>query len=218
MLDFSILSNYRQEFLSGFATTLEVSLMALVGSFILGAILAVMRLAPFKPLNVLSRIYVEFIRNTPILIQVFFFYFGLPALGIQLTPFISGTLGLTVYTGAFIAEVIRAGIQSVPHGQMEAGRASGLTYMQTMRYIILPQAVKIVIPALGNQFLNLVKNSAVLAVISGGDLMYQGDIVSSNTFVVFDVYIFVAMFYLLITIPLSIFVNLLEHRLAKTGS
>jgi putative glutamine transport system permease protein len=217
MLDFSILSNYKQEFLSGFATTLEVSLMALVGSFILGAILAVMRLAPFKPLNVLSRIYVEFIRNTPILIQVFFFYFGLPALGIQLTPFVSGTLGLTVYTGAFIAEVIRAGIQSVPQGQMEAGRASGLTYMQTMRYIILPQAVKIVIPALGNQFLNLVKNSAVLAVISGGDLMYQGDIVSSNTFVVFDVYIFVAMFYLLITIPLSIFVNLLEHRLAKTG-
>ncbi|GIM46459.1 glutamine ABC transporter permease [Collibacillus ludicampi] len=217
MLDFSILSNYKQEFLSGFAITLEVSLMALVGSFILGAILAVMRLAPFKPLNVLSRIYVEFIRNTPILIQVFFFYFGLPALGIQLTPFVSGTLGLTVYTGAFIAEVIRAGIQSVPQGQMEAGRASGLTYMQTMRYIILPQAVKIVIPALGNQFLNLVKNSAVLAVISGGDLMYQGDIVSSNTFVVFDVYIFVAMFYLLITIPLSIFVNLLEHRLAKTG-
>lgn len=217
MLDFSILTNYKEQFISGFLTTLQVSLLALIASFLLGTILAVMRLAPFKPLNVLSRVYVEFVRNTPILIQLFFFYFGLPALGVQLNPFISGTLGLTVYTGAFIAEVIRAGIQSVDRGQMEAGMASGLSYSQTMRHIILPQAIKVVIPALGNQFLNLVKNSSILAVISGGDLMYQGDLISSQVFVVFDVYIFVALLYLIITIPLSYLVNMMERRLAKTG-
>lgn len=217
MLDFSILTNYKEQFISGFLTTLQVSLLALIASFLLGTILAVMRLAPFKPLNVLSRVYVEFVRNTPILIQIFFFYFGLPALGVQLNPFTSGTLGLTVYTGAFIAEVIRAGIQSVDRGQMEAGMASGLSYSQTMRHIILPQAIKVVIPALGNQFLNLVKNSSILAVISGGDLMYQGDLISSQVFVVFDVYIFVALLYLIITIPLSYLVNMMERRLAKTG-
>ncbi|BCJ86156.1 amino acid ABC transporter permease [Effusibacillus dendaii] len=216
MPDFSILVNHIGEFLSGFFTTLEVSLLALAGSFLVGVVLAVMRIAPFKPLNGISYVIVEFVRNIPFLLQVFFFYFGLSAIGIQLSAFVSGTLGLTVYTGAFIAEAIRAGIQSVSRGQMEAGRASGLSYSQTMRHIILPQAIKLVIPPIGNQFLNLVKNSSVLAVISGMDLMYQGDLISAKTYVVFDVYIFVALFYLVITIPVSLFVNSLEKRLAKS--
>ncbi|EID44308.1 polar amino acid ABC transporter, permease protein [Parageobacillus thermoglucosidasius TNO-09.020] len=144
------------------------------------------------------------------------FFVGLPAIGIRFDPFTAGTLGLTVYTAAFIAEVIRSGILAVPKGQTEAARSSGLTYLQTMRYIILPQAIKIVIPPLGNQFINLVKNSSVLGVIAGLDLMYFGDLISSETFVTFDVYIFVALFYLVLTIPLSLGVGYLERRLAKS--
>ncbi|MCR8644037.1 amino acid ABC transporter permease [Paenibacillus sp. N1-5-1-14] len=214
MLDFSILIDYRKEFLSGFLTTVEVSVLALLLSIVIGIVFAIMKISPVKLLNVIATAYIEFIRNTPMLIIIFFFYFGLPSLGVHLNPFMSGTLGLAVYTSAYIAEVIRAGIQAVPKGQVEAGRASGLNYIQTMRYIILPQAIKIVIPPLGNQFLNLVMGSAILGVISGKDLMYYGDIISSNTFVVFDVYIFVGMFYLLLTIPLSLLIRYLERRFA----
>ncbi|MEC0238472.1 amino acid ABC transporter permease [Paenibacillus dokdonensis] len=216
MLDFSILIEHKKEFLAGFLTTLEVSLLALVLSLILGTVLAVMKISPLKPLKGLATVYIEFIQNTPLLIQIFFFYFGLPAVGIQLNPFISGTLGLAVYSSAYIAEAIRAGIQAVSHGQVEAGRASGLTYMQTMLHIILPQAIKVVIPPLGNQFLNLVMGSAILGSISGKDLMYYGDIISSDTFVVFDVYIFVALFYLILTVPLSLFINYLERKLSAS--
>ncbi|ELK42788.1 glutamine ABC transporter permease, partial [Brevibacillus agri BAB-2500] len=137
-----------------------------------------------------------------------------PFARIVLAPFVAGTLGLTVYTAAFIAETIRAGIQAIPKGQMEAARSSGLTYNQAMRYIILPQAIKVVIPPMGNQFINLVKNSSVLGVIAGLDLMYFGDLISADTFVTFDVYIFVAVFYLILTLPLSLLVGYLERRLA----
>jgi putative glutamine transport system permease protein len=128
--------------------------------------------------------------------------------------FTSGTIALTIYTASFIAEAIRAGIMSISKGQTEAARSSGLTYLQTMRYVILPQAIKVVIPPIGNQFLNLVKNSSILSVVAGLDVMYYADIISSETFVVFSVYIFVAMFYLVITVPISFAVGYLERRLA----
>ncbi len=135
---------------------------------------------------------------------------------VTLTGFVAGTIALSIYTASFIAEAIRAGIQSVPKGQMEAARSSGLSYLQAMKTIILPQAIKIVIPPIGNQFINLVKNSSILGIIAGLDLMYFGDIVSSRTFVTFDVYIFVGLFYLVLTIPLSLGVWYLEKRLARS--
>ena len=139
----------------------------------------------------------------------------MPVIGITFNGVVAGTVALTVYTAAFIAEVIRAGILSVAKGQMEAARSSGLTYTQAMYHVVLPQAMKIVIPPLGNQFLNLVKNSSILGIIAGTDLMYQGDLISTKTLVTFDVYIFVGMFYLVLTIPLSMLVRYLEKRLAK---
>lgn len=216
MLDFSILTEYWDMYIKGFGNTVQASLIALIGSFILGTIVAVFRIAPIRPLNWLGTVYVEFIRNIPLLLVVFIFFVGLPAIGIRLEPFTAGTAGLTVYTAAFIAEAIRAGILAVPKGQTEAARSSGLTYVQTMRFIILPQAIKIVIPPIGNQFINLVKNSSILGVIAGLDMMYYADLVASETFVTFDVYIFVAMFYLVLTIPLSFGVRHLERRLAKS--
>lgn len=199
-------------FLEGLRVTVLTSLIALLCSFILGTIIAVMRIAPIKPLNWLGSVYVEFIRNIPVLVVVFFTY-----LAGSFSGMVAGTIGLTIYTAAFIAEAIRAGILSVPKGQMEAARSTGLSYGQAMRLIILPQAIKIVIPPLGNQFLNLVKNSSLLAVVAGGDLMYQGDLISAMTYVTFDTYIFVALFYLVLTIPLSIGVGYLEKRLARSN-
>lgn len=214
MLDFSILFDHMDMYLEGFWNTLQASLLALVGSFALGTLFAIFRISPIRPLKWIATAYAEFVRNIPLILVVFLFFVGLPALGIVLEPFIAGTLGLTVYTAAFIAETIRAGILAIPKGQTEAARSSGLTYGQTMRHIILPQAIKVVIPPMGNQFINLVKNSSVLGVIAGLDLMYFGDLISADTFVTFDVYIFVAVFYLILTLPLSALVGYLERRLA----
>ncbi|ABS20891.1 polar amino acid ABC transporter, inner membrane subunit [Bacillus cytotoxicus NVH 391-98] len=213
--DFSILTNNIDLYLEGFKYTLLSSVIALIGSFLLGVIIAVMRITPIRALNWIGTAYVEFVRNIPIVLIAFAFYFAFPVVGVTLSGFVAGTAALTIYTASFIAEAIRAGILSVAKGQMEAARSSGLTYVQAMYYVVLPQAIKIVIPPLGNQFLNLVKNSSILGIIAGADLMYQGDLISTRTFVTFDVYIFVGMFYLLLTVPLSMLVRYLEKRLAK---
>ncbi|UHA73829.1 amino acid ABC transporter permease [Paenibacillus sp. 481] len=217
MLDFTLLIEHWDQYRSGFRNTVAASVLALIGSFIIGVIFAVLRIAPSRLLNFVGSAYIEFVRNIPLILIVFIFYNGLPILGINWNGFVSGTIGLTVYTSAFIAEAIRAGILAVPKGQMEAARSSGLSYLQTMQHIILPQAMKIVIPPLGNQFLNLIKNSSVLGVIAGLDLMYFGDLINSDTFQTFSVYIFVGMFYLVLTIPMSIAVNALERRMARSG-
>ncbi|MCM3494270.1 MULTISPECIES: amino acid ABC transporter permease [Paenibacillus] len=217
MWDFSILIDYWDDFMAGLGRTVLASLLGLIGSLVLGTLIAILRIAPFRILNVVGTVYVEFIRNIPLLVTVFFFFLGVPALGIAMEPFTAGTLGLIVYTAAFVAESIRAGIQAVPSGQSEAARSSGLSYIQTMRYIILPQAVKIVLPAIGNQMINLVKNSSVLAVIAGLDLMYYADIINLKTFKGIPVYTLVALFYLLLTIPLSQAVHYMERRFAKSN-
>ncbi|MFJ5623681.1 amino acid ABC transporter permease [Peribacillus loiseleuriae] len=199
-------------FLEGFKVTIIASVTALIASLLLGALIAVLRIAPYKPLNWLGTTYVEFFRNIPLLIITLFVYLVFNFKGIT-----AGTIALTIYTTAFIAEAVRAGILSIPKGQMEAARSSGLTYSQAMRIVILPQAIKVVIPPLGNQFINLVKNSSLVAVIAGGDLMYQADLISARTFRVMDTYILVAMIYLVLTIPLSLGVGYLEKRLAKSN-
>ncbi|MBE3563103.1 MAG: amino acid ABC transporter permease [Hydrogenibacillus schlegelii] len=210
-----VLEHYYPYLIRGFFTTLLVSLIALAGSLIIGIVVAVLRIVPSKALNAFGRAYVEILRNIPLLLVAFFFYHGLTAFGLNLDGFTAGTLGLTVYTAAFIAEAVRAGIQAIPRGQMEAGLASGLSYVQTMRYIILPQAIKIVIPPIGNQFLNLVKNSSILSLFAGFDLMYWSDYAASDSFKTFGAYILAAAFYLLMTIPLSIAVRTLEGRLHR---
>lgn len=219
MLDFDInvLFNNWDRYIDGFLTTLQVSLIGLVGSFILGALIAVFRIAPVKPLNWFGTAYVELFRNIPLLITVYLFYYGLGSFGVNFDGFTAGTIGLTIYTSAYVAEAIRAGIQTVPKGQMEAGRSSGLSYNQTMMEIILPQAIKISLPAIGNQFINMFKNSSILAIVAGADLMLVSDQINSDIFMPVSVYAFTAMFYLVITLPLSFGVLYLERRLAKTS-
>lgn len=199
-------------FFEGFKNTIFSSLLALFFSLLIGTLMAIFQLSANRVVKSLARIYVEFFRNIPLLIIVMFFYVVLPLYGMAFTGFEAGTIGLTIYTSAFIAETVRSGIQTVPAGQMEAALSSGFTYVQTMQYIILPQAFKIVIPPLGGQFINLIKNSSILAMVAGLDLMYQGDLVASNTFITFDTYIIVGIFYLILTLPLSYLMSYLEKR------
>lgn len=215
-MDFSLLTDHLDLFLKGFVNTIWASLLGLFGSFLLGTVIAVFRITKSRPLNGFGTAYVEFLRNIPLLLVVFIFYLGLPSLGVTLSGFAAGTIGLAVYTSSFIAEAIRAGILAVPPGQSEAARSSGLTYVQTMVYVILPQAMKLVIPPLSNQFINLVKNSSVLSIVAGFDLMYYGDVIATDTFDTMNTYILVAMFYLLLTLPLSYGARVLERRLART--
>ncbi|MFC4807771.1 amino acid ABC transporter permease [Paenibacillus sp. GCM10023250] len=217
MPDLSIFTDHFGLYMKGFGNTILSSVAALLGSFALGTVVAVFRISAVKPLRWAGTAFVEFIRNIPILLIVFAFYIGLPTLGVTLSGFACGTIGLTVYTASFVAEAIRAGILSVPAGQSEAARSSGMSYAQTMRFIVLPQAIKIVIPPLSNQFINLVKNSSVLGVFAGFDLMYYGDQVASKTYATFDTYLFVAALYLVLTLPLSWAALRLERRWARNG-
>lgn len=214
-MDFSILTDYFSLYLEGFWGTVLSSVLALIGSFVLGAIIAVFRITTVRGLRWFGTGYVEFVRNIPLLLVVYVFYYGPSALGFTLDGFTAGTIGLAVYTSAFIAEAIRAGIMAVPKGQMEAARSSGLSYIQTMTDVILPQAIKLVIPPLGNQFINLIKNSSVLTIVAGFDLMYFADSISTETYRTFDTYIFVAVFYLVLTVPLSYGVRVWERRLQR---
>jgi aspartate/glutamate/glutamine transport system permease protein len=216
-LNLAIPLSHIDQYWSGFAVTLKTSVIALILSFIIGFIIASLRVSGIRPLEFIARWYVEFLRNTPLLIQVFFFYYALPQLHVSwlnLTGYQAGMLGLTFYTAAYIAEIVRAGIQSIDKGQLEAARSSGLSYVKAMIYVILPQAFRIVIPPLGTQFINLVKNSAVLAFFAGMDIMYLADSLQGSSGEVIGVYTMAAVFYLIITIPLTILVNYLEKKLA----
>lgn len=207
-----LIQTYGSTFVDGFKITIYSSILALLFSLIIGTLMAIFQLSKNKLISSLAKAYVEFFRNIPLLIIVMFFYVVVPLYWISFDGFQAGTIGLTIYTSAFIAETVRSGIQTVPKGQTEAGLSAGLTYSQTMRYIVLPQAFKIVVPPLGNQFINLVKNSSILAIVAGLDLMYQGDLIASETFNTFDTYIIVGLFYLVITLPLSYLMVYLEKK------
>lgn len=209
----NILTNHWSDFVHGFGITLFSSIIALILSLILGTLFAVMEVLPSKPAQVIARIYIELFRNIPLLVVTMFFYVVITQF-VKMDGLVAGTIGLALYTSAFIAETVRAGILSVDTGQMEAARSNGLTFWQAMRLIILPQAFKIVIPPLGNQFINLVKNSSILAFVAGFDLMYQGNEIASTTFDTINTYIIVGVFYLIITLPLSYYMRHLEKKLA----
>lgn len=213
----TILTTYPDVLIDGFLNTLFSSIIALFFSLIIGTLMAILQLSKNKWISSLANAYVEFFKNIPLLIIVMFFYVVVPLYWFSINGFTAGTIGLTIYTSAFIAETVRAGIMSVPKGQTEAGLSTGLTQNETMRYIVLPQAFKIVIPPLGNQFINLVKNSSVLAMVTGLDLMYQGDLIASETFNTFDTYILIGLIYLILTLPLTYLMSYIERRLNVTS-
>ncbi|MCH5462296.1 amino acid ABC transporter permease [Lactobacillus sp. LC28-10] len=210
----AIFHNYGGLLLQGFGQTLLCSVIALFFSLIVGSMFAIFETTPIKFLRVIARIYIEVFRNIPLLVITMFFFVVIPMFVAKINGFTAGTIGLTIYTSAFIAETVRSGINSVDPGQMEGARANGLSWWQAMRHIVLPQAFRYVIPPLGNQFINLVKNSSVLAFVAGFDLMYQGNVIASDSLNTMSTYICIGILYLIITLPLSYWMRYLEKKLA----
>ena len=155
----------------------------------------------------------QFIRGTPLLLQLFFIYYVLPYVGIVLSPFVSGVLGLTINYTAYMAEVFRSGIQAIPKGQWEAGASVGMSRRLMLRRIILPQAIRIIIPSIGNFFVSIFKDSALVSVITMRDLMFSGQILAAATFKHFEIFAMVAVLYLLISYPAAKLVEYIEQRM-----
>ena len=199
-------------FAEGFKTTILVTVLALTLALILGIVFGVLGTSQWTLAKVVSRIYVEFIQNTPLVIQVFFLYHGLPHMGVMLPVFAVGVLGVGVYHGAYIAEVVRAGINSIHRGQMEAALSQGFSFWGAMRHIILPQASRLVLPPLTNQAVNLIKNTSVLAMVAGGDLMYRADSWSSDNLYYGPAYVIIGLLYLLLCLPLATLTRRLERK------
>jgi arginine/lysine/histidine transport system permease protein len=201
-------------FFNGAKFTLVLAIFTVVFGVLLGVILALMRISNNKLLNFLGTAYVEFIRGTPVLVQVYLIYYGLPSvLGLNLPDMAAGILALSINSGAYVAEIIRAGIQAVDKGQLEAARSLGMKYSTAMRYIIIPQAVKNILPALGNEFIVVIKESSIVSVIGIHELMYNADTVRGNTFRAFEPLIIAALMYFVMTFTLSKLMGRAERRL-----
>jgi len=215
---------YFEWLVSGLKVTIELSVVSIALSFLIGLVIAVMRMSHVKPVRWIAHGYLEFFRNTPLLVQIFFWYFGsykvLPKavndwLVEQNFEFASAVIALTIYTSAFIAEDIRSGVLSIPKEQMEAARSSGFSYIRSMRYIILPQAVRLTIPPLVNQFLNLTKNSSLAMTIGVAELTYQARQVESYTFKAFEAFTAATLVYVVLSSVITLLVNFYNKRVLQ---
>ncbi|MGE4267799.1 MAG: amino acid ABC transporter permease [Deferribacterales bacterium] len=197
----------------GLFTTLYISFFAIIFAIILGIVTGLARVSGNPFFKKLSVLYIELIRGTPLLVQIFIFYFFIGTI-LNLDRVTAGIAALSVFTGAYIAEIVRAGIQSISRGQMEAARSLGMSYTQAMALVILPQAFKRTLPPMAGQFISLIKDSSLVSVISITDLTKAGREVVASTFSPFEVWFTVAALYLILTSGLSFFVQLLEKRMA----
>ncbi|WP_040534175.1 ABC transporter substrate-binding protein/permease [Schleiferilactobacillus shenzhenensis] len=200
--------HYRSYFIKGVGYTLLISLIAVLIGVVLGTLLALSRLSHFLPLKWLATAYVEFIRGTPLMIQVMFLYFGL-----NIPALTAGVAGVAMNSGAYVAEYIRGGIDSVPKGQVEAARSLGLSYKDTMRYVILPQALKIIWPSLGNEFISLIKESSIVSVIGVTDLIYQLRLVQAATYKGIAPYAVAMVIYFILVFGLTRLLNFAERKM-----
>lgn len=196
--NFRIILEYLPLYLQCFWATVWLSGVSLAGAMGVGIIACIMRLSPSRFISRAAGIYIETVRSTPLLAQIYFLYFGLPSLGFQISETITGITALTLNSGAYMAEIIRAGIQSIPHGQVESGIAFGFNYFQRLYHLILPQALGATIPPLLGQAIVLVKDSALLSLISIMELTRAGQILNSERFMPAEGFITTAFFYLVI--------------------
>jgi len=208
---------YRYYYFMGVKITIMLSFFSLIIGTTLGGILSLLRLSKFKPLKAVATAYIELIRGTPMMVQIALVFFGSYALlGLDMDRFIAALIAVSLNSAAYVAEIIRSGIQSVDIGQWEASRSLGLSSSQTMRHVILPQAVKNILPALGNEFVTLIKETAVASTIGVLDLMHASKIVQSSSYIAFDPLVIVAALYFIITFTLSKLVGALERRLSHS--
>ncbi|MCZ8515959.1 amino acid ABC transporter permease [Paenibacillus filicis] len=222
-MDFSFLPKYYPFFVDGAKVTLVLSVFTVFFGVILGVLLALMRMSRISILKILATAYIEFIRGTPLLVQLYIIYYGLPkigitfpdvpALGSAFPDFMAGVLTLSINSAAYVAETFRGGIQAVDKGQMEAARSLGMPHAMAMRHIILPQALRNVLPALGNEFIVVIKESSIVSIIGIGELMYKADTVRGNIFQPFEPLILAALIYFVMTFTLSKLLGVAERRM-----
>lgn len=200
--------------LGGAVMTLWLTILVFILSFVLGAVLAVCRFnKQIYPVYLIATMYVELIRNTPALVQVFIIYFGLPQFGIRFTPIEAGIIALTINNSAYMAEIIRAGIQSIHKGQWEASKALGLTYPQMFIYVIFPQALKNVFPVTANQFIMVIFNTSLLAILDVKELTDRALILNGQTFRTLEIFVFVTGVYYALYFIVSMILNWTNRRL-----
>lgn len=212
--DSGFISKYGSFFLKGIKITILISLIGVALGSILGAFVALMKLSKIKIISWIASIYIEILRGTPMLVQVFIVFFGITAaLGLDISALVCGTIALVINSSVYIAEIIRAGINAVDKGQMEAARSLGLNYRQTMKSVIMPQAIKNILPALGNEFVTLIKESSIVSTIGVGEIMFNAQVVQGISFDPFTPLLVAAALYFVLTFVLTRIMNMIEGRL-----
>jgi polar amino acid transport system permease protein len=204
--------------LDGALTTLHISILTLVLSLIVGTIGALCRLSHLRWLRAVATWYVEFTRNTPLLVQLFFIYFGLSQVNIDVPNYVAGLIGLVVNNGAYLTEIVRAGIQAIHRGQFEAGLSLGLSFPQLMRYVVFPQAFRVIYPPLCNQFIGIILWSSLVSTIAVGDLAQRGKQLASTTFRSFETYAVLTLIYVVMTLTISALLKLFGQRFFRQAT
>ena len=211
-----VLSEHFPEFSSGFWVTVRLVAISFVIAMVVGTLVAALRVAPLKPLNWIGGVFVETFRNTPLLVLLFISFAGLRRAGVPIDAWTAGTASLGLYTAAYVAEALRSGVFAVGKGQIEASLSLGLDYPRTLRYVVLPQAFRTVIPHLGSLIIAMIKNSAIIGVslLALSDLLHQARLVNSRTFATDEVFFWAAVGYLILTGLTTLAVRRLEARYA----
>lgn len=223
-LDFSILSGNMQYFYDGVKMTLIISLLSVLLGVIFGALLTFMKRSKFKianvkPLGIIATAYIEIIRGTPMLLQIMLVYYGFDQLlGIDMKAITAGIIAVSLNSAAYVSEIIRAGIDAVDKGQYEAARSLGMNQFMAMKLIIIPQATKNILPAIGNEFVTVIKESSMASVIGVGEIMYSAKVITGKTFRAFEPLIVAAVFYFVITFTLGRVMNYIERRMKASDS
>ena len=212
-INFDLMVQAMPLLLTGAAVTVQITALSVLLGIIIGLFVGIARISTYRVIHLIAAVYVDFLRGTPLLVQIFLVYFALPVVtGQRIDPFVAAIAACSINSSAYVAEIFRAGIQSIDAGQMEAGRSLGMSWLQTMRYIIVPQAARRVIPPLGNEFSALLKDSSLVSVIGFEELTRRGQLIIARTYASLEIWLCVAIIYLVMTVSISRLVAWLERR------
>lgn len=215
-MSIQFLQTYLPLYFRGAGYTIALSFFSIIFGVLLGSLLAIMKMSNKTIISKLASGYIQVVRGTPLLVQLFIIYYGLYVINIELPDFASGVITVSLNSAAYIAEIIRAGIQAVEKGQMEAARSIGMSQNTAMRQIIYPQAIKNILPALGNEFITLMKESSIISVVGMRDLMFNAQVVAGATYKPFMPYVLAAVFYFVLTTMASKLLGIFERRLQQS--
>ncbi len=213
MFDIQLIMDSLPLLLVGAGVTIKITLISVGLGLLFGLIIGIAQISRLAIFRIPAKIYVDFLRGTPLLVQIFMIYFALPMLiGMRIDPFVAAVVACSINSSAYIAEIFRGGILSIDKGQMEAGRSLGLNWSQTMRFIIIPQAFKRIIPPLGNEFIAMLKDSSLVSVIGFEELTRQGQLIIASTYGAMEIWTAVALIYLAMVFPITRLVAYLEKK------